>query len=283
MADGTAEEAAGRTADGAAGGGARPGDGSGIDSSRPHSARIWNYLAGGKDYYEVDADAAEKVLAAFPGMRDITRASRAFIGRVVTHLAGQEGIRQFLDIGTGLPTRDNTHEVAQRTAPESRIVYVDNDPLVLVHARALLTSSPEGACDYIDADVRDPERILAEAARTLDFSRPVGLMLMGILGLVPDYDEARAVVRRLVDALPPGSFLGLNDGSTADPVYVQAIEGHNARGTATPYTPRDPEEIAGFFEGLELLEPGVVSCSRWRPEGEPGPETAVYGGLARKP
>jgi O-methyltransferase involved in polyketide biosynthesis len=262
---------------------ARPGGGSGIDSSRPHSARIWNYLAGGKDYYVVDAEAAEKVLAAFPGMRDITRTSRAFIGRVVRHLAGEEGIRQFLDIGTGLPTRDNTHEVAQRTAPESRIVYVDNDPLVLVHARALLTSSPEGACDYIDADVRDPDRILEEAARTLDLSRPVGLMLMGILGLVPDYDEARAVVRRLTDALPPGSFLGLNDGSTSDPAYVGAIESHNARGTATPYTPRTPEQIADYFEGLELLEPGVVSCSRWRPEGTPGPETAVYGGLARKP
>ncbi|MTE19777.1 SAM-dependent methyltransferase [Streptomyces sp. TRM43335] len=261
---------------------ARPGAG-GIDSSRPHSARIWNYLAGGKDYYEVDADAAEKVLAVFPGMRDVTRASRAFIGRVVTHLAGEVGIRQFLDIGTGLPTRDNTHEVAQRVAPESRIVYVDNDPLVLVHARALLTSSPEGACDYIDADVRDPDRILAEAARTLDLSRPVGLMLMGILGLVPDYDEARSVVRRLLDALPSGSYLGLNDGATTDPAYVEAIERHNARGPATPYTPRDPESIAGFFEGSELLDPGVVSCSRWRPEGEPGPEVAVYGGLARKP
>ncbi|MGK5500581.1 SAM-dependent methyltransferase [Streptomyces sp. URMC 125] len=260
---------------------ARPGAG-GIDSSRPHSARIWNYLAGGKDYYEVDAEAAEKVLAVFPGMRDITRTSRAFIGRVVTHLAGEAGVRQFLDIGTGLPTRDNTHEVAQRVAPGSRVVYVDNDPLVLVHARALLTSSPEGACDYIDADVRDPDRILEEAARTLDLSRPVGLMLMGILGLVPDYDQARSVVRRLLDALPPGSYLGLNDGSTTDPAYVESIERHNARGPATPYTPRSPEQIAGFFEGLELLEPGVVPCSLWRPEGEPGPEAAVYGGLARK-
>ncbi|WP_344631805.1 SAM-dependent methyltransferase [Streptomyces glaucosporus] len=260
--------------------------GSRIDTSRPHSARIWNYLAGGKDYYEVDAEAAEKVLAVFPGMRDITLASRAFIGRVVRHLAGREGIRQFLDIGTGLPTRDNTHEVAQRVAPECRVVYADNDPVVLLHAEALLTSSPEGACDYIDADVRDPEAILERAARTLDFSRPVGLMLMGILGLVPDHDEARSVVRRLLDALPPGSFLGLNDGSTTDPAYVRAIEAHNARGTATPYTPRSPERIAAFFDGLELLDPGVVPCSRWRPEnasGEPPAEVAVFGGLGRKP
>ncbi len=158
--------------------------------------------------------------------------------------------------------------------------------MVLLHAEALLTSSPEGACDYIDADVRDPERILEQAARTLDFSRPVGLMLMGILGLVPDHDEARSVVRRLLDALPSGSFLALNDGSTADPTYVASIEAHNARGTATPYTPRDPEEIAAFFDGLELLDPGVVSCSRWRPEGtsdQVPAEVAVHGGVGRKP
>ena len=263
--------------------------GPGIDTTRPHSARIWNYLAGGKDYYEADADAAERVLAVFPGMRDITRASRAFIGRVVRHLAGEAGIRQFLDIGTGLPTADNTHEIAQRVAPECRIVYVDNDPLVLVHAQALLTSSPQGACDYLDADVRDTDTILRQAARTLDFSRPVGLMLMGILGLVPDYDEARAAVRRLLDALPPGSFLGLNDGTITEPAYVEAIERHNARGAATPYTPRSPEQIAAFFDGLELLDPGVVSCSRWRPEptpshrsGEPPAEVAVFGGVGRK-
>ncbi|AXK34809.1 SAM-dependent methyltransferase [Streptomyces armeniacus] len=256
-----------------------------MDSSRPHSARIWNYLVGGKDFYPVDAEAAERVLAVFPGMRDITFQSRAFIGRVVRHLAGEAGIRQFLDIGTGLPTQDNTHEVAQRVAPECRIVYVDNDPLVLAHARALLASSPEGACDYIDADVRDPDRILQRAADTLDFSRPVGLMLMGILGLVPDYDEARDVVRRLLDALPPGSYLGLNDGSATDPAYVEAIRRHNESSGATPYTPRTPEEITGFFDGLEMLTPGVVTCSQWRleiaPFGTPE-EVAVYGGLARK-
>ncbi|AXK34082.1 SAM-dependent methyltransferase [Streptomyces armeniacus] len=259
--------------------------GDGIDNTRPHSARIWNYLADGKDYYQVDAEAAERVLAVFPGMREITYQSRAFIGRVVRHLAGEAGIRQFLDIGTGLPTQDNTHEVAQRQAPHCRIVYVDNDPLVLAHARALLSSAPEGACDYVDADVREPEKILRDAAATLDFSRPVGLMLMGILGLVPDYDEARAVVRRLVAALPPGSYVGVNDGSATDPAYVEAMRRHNESSGANPYTPRTPEEIAGFLDGLQVLSPGVVTCSRWRLEATPleqPEEVAVYGGLARK-
>jgi hypothetical protein len=258
-----------------------------LDSSRPHSARMWNYLAGGQDYYEADADAAEALLAVFPGMRDITRHSRSFIGRVVRHLAGEAGIRQFLDIGTGLPTHDNTHEVAQRVAPECRIVYVDNDPLVLAHARALLNSAPEGACDYIDADVRDPGVILGQAARTLDFSRPVGLMLMGILGLIPDDDEARSVVRHLLDALPPGSYLALNDGTGTDPEYVTAIRNHNARSGANPYTPRSPGQLARFFDGLEMIGPGIVTCSRWNlefstPFGEPA-EVAVFGGVGRKP
>lgn len=251
----------------------------------PHSARIWNYLLGGKDNYPADRAAGDKVCAVFPGMVDITRHSRAFIGRAVRYMAEQGGVRQFLDIGTGLPTVDNTHEIAQRVAPESRIVYVDNDPLVLVHAQALLTSRPEGVTAYIDADVRDPEYILREASRTLDFDRPVGLMLMGILGLVPDYDEARAIVNRLMDALVPGSFLGLNDGADTDPAYVRALSGHNKGGGVAPYTPRSPRQIAGYFEGLELLEPGVTSCSRWRPEatpwGEPE-EVAVFGGVARK-
>ncbi|MCF6526607.1 SAM-dependent methyltransferase [Streptomyces sp. JJ36] len=256
-----------------------------LDTSVPHSARIWNYLLGGKDNYPVDRAAGDKVLELFPGMVDITRHSRAFIGRVVRYLAGEAGIRQFLDIGTGLPTVDNTHEIAQRVAPECRIVYVDNDPLVLAHAQALLTSTPEGATAYLDADVRDPEHILREATATLDLDRPVGLMLMGILGLVEDYDQARAIVRRLMDALPPGSYLGLNDGADTDPDYVEAIRRHNAASGAVSYTPRSPEQIAGFFEGLELLEPGVVSCPHWRPEalpfGEP-PVIAAYGGLARK-
>ncbi|WP_206441163.1 SAM-dependent methyltransferase [Streptomyces boncukensis] len=257
----------------------------GIDTTVPHSARIWNYLLGGKDNYAVDRAAGDGVCAVFPGMVDITRHSRAFIGRVVRHLAQEDGIRQFLDIGTGLPTVDNTHEIAQRVAPESRVVYVDNDPLVLAHAHALLTSTPQGSTAYIDADVRDPDRILRQAAGTLDFDRPVGLMLMGILGLVGDDEEPRAIVRRLLDALPPGSWLGLNDGADTDPAYVEAIARFNAKSGAVPYTPRSPEAIAGYFEGLELVEPGVVSCSRWRLENLPfdePDEVAVFGGLARK-
>jgi hypothetical protein len=257
-----------------------------IDSSVPHSARIWNYLLGGKDNYPVDRAAGDKILEVFPGMADIARQSRYMLTRVVGHLAGEAGIRQFLDIGTGLPTVDNTHEVAQRIAPESRIVYADNDPLVLVHAEALLTSTPEGTCAYIEADVRNPEAILAEAARTLDFSEPVGLMLMGILGLVRDFDEACSIVKTLVAALPPGSYLALYDGSTTDPTYVRVIEGFNSNSGANPYTPRDPEKIGALFEGLELLEPGIVSVARWRPEpnefGEPA-EVSCHGGLAFKP
>ncbi|SDJ56000.1 SAM-dependent methyltransferase [Streptomyces indicus] len=257
-----------------------------IDVSRPHSARIWNYLLGGKDNYEVDRMAGDKVVEVYPGMRDVTRQSRLMLTRVVSHLAGEAGIRQFLDIGTGLPSANNTHEVAQSIAPDARIVYVDNDPLVLVHAQALLTSTPEGACDYIEADVRDPETILREAARTLDFSQPVALMLMGILGLVTDEQKPQALVDRLLAALPSGSYLALYDGSDADPAYVEAITRHNKNSGAVPYTPRSIEQIARYFDGLELLEPGVVSVERWRPEpnrwGEAVPVSCA-GGVARKP
>lgn len=256
-----------------------------IDTSVPHSARVWNYLLGGKDNYPVDRQAGEAVLRVFPGMADIARQSRYMLTRVVRYLAGEAGIRQFLDIGTGLPTVDNTHEVAQRVAPESRIVYVDNDPLVLRHAEALLTSAPEGVTDYIQADVRDPEFILREAARTLDFGRPTALMLMGIMGLVADYEQARTIVRRLVEAVPSGSYLALYDGTNTDPAYVQALGGYN-KGGGVPYIPRSPEQIEDFFAGLEVLEPGVVSVSAWRAESSrwgAAPEVACWGGLARKP
>ncbi len=257
-----------------------------LDTSVPHSARIWNYLLGGKDHYPVDQAAGDKIRETFPGMADIACQSRYMLSRVVRYLAGEASIRQFLDIGTGLPTVDNTHEVAQRVAPESRIVYVDNDPLVLVHAQALLTSTPEGACDYIEADVRDPDTILRESARTLDLTQPTALMLMGILGLVSDYDQARSIVSWLMAAVPPGSYLALYDGTDTDPAYVEAIDRFNAGSGAIPYTPRSPQQITGFFDGLELLEPGVVSVSQWRPEpspwGEP-PEVACAGGVARKP
>ena len=258
---------------------------SAIDTTVPHSARVWNYLLGGKDHYPVDRGAGEMVLQVFPGMADLTRQSRLMLVRVVRYLAGEAGIRQFLDIGTGLPTASNTHEVAQDAAAESRIVYVDNDPLVLVHARALLTSTPEGACDYIESDVRKPELILAEAARTLDFTRPTALMLMGILGLVEDFDQARSIVSRLMDALPSGSYLAVYDGADTDPAYVEAIRRYNAGSGAAPYTPRSPEQISRYFDGLELLPPGVVTVSRWRPDpgGQGATEVSCAGGVGRKP
>jgi S-adenosyl methyltransferase len=258
----------------------------GIDTSVPHSARVWNYWLGGKDYFEVDKQVGDQVRDAYPGIVDIARHSRAFLCRAVRYLAGEVGIRQYLDIGTGLPTADNTHEVAQRIAPESRIVYVDNDPLVLVHAQALLASTPEGACDYIDANVHDPERILRVAAHTLDFDRPIGLMLLGIMGNVLDDAEAYAIERRLVDSLAPGSYVVFEDGTKiVNP--EAAIEAERRRAEAgDPYRLRTPEEVAPFFEGLEILEPGIVSVSQWRPEaipwGEPEPVDALCA-VARKP
>src|SRR6266496_3356023 len=176
-----------------------------LDTHVPHSARVWNYWLGGKDNFAADRATGDKVLQVYPEIVEVARVSRAFLGRAVRYLAGEVGIRQFLDIGTGLPTANNTHEVAQRVAPSARIVYVDNDPLVLAHARALLTSSPQGATDYLDADLRDPDRILQGAAETLDFTQPVALMMLGILGYVADYDEARSIVRRLLDALSSGT------------------------------------------------------------------------------
>ena len=258
-----------------------------IDTSRPHSARMWNYWVGGKDYYEIDKQVGDQVAAAYPGVSDVARHSRVALGRMVRYLTAEEGIRQFLDVGTGLPTHDNTHEVAQRIAPESRVVYVDNDPLVLVHARALLVGRPEGRTDYIECDVRDPERILAGAARTLDFTRPIGLIMFGIMGNVVDDDEAYAIVRRFVDALAPGSFLALNDGtgSVDKQAREEAIRIAVERGS-TPYIDRSPEQLAEFFTGLELLEPGIVSTSRWRPEATPfgaPPEVDAACGLGRKP
>ncbi len=257
--------------------------GTAIDTTVPHSARIWNYWLGGKDNYAVDRAAGGQYAEVFPGIVDVARTSRAFLTRAVRYLAGEAGIRQFLDIGTGLPTLDNTHEVAQRVAPESRIVYVDNDPLVLAHARALLTSTREGACDYIDADLRDPAAILDAAAGQLDFTRPIALMLMGIMGHFTD-EEAYPIVSRLLDGLPSGSYFALNDGVDLNEAFNQAQRGYNQSG-AVPYHLRSPEQIARFFEGLELVEPGVVPVPRWRPDpdeaGTPA-EDLAYGGVGRK-
>jgi hypothetical protein len=273
----------------AAGGGSETADSTaqtGIDTTVPHSARIWNYWLGGKDNFAVDRAAGDAWTATFPGMRDIARASRGFLIRSIAYLADDAGIRQFLDVGTGLPTANNTHQVAQRIAREARIVYVDNDPLVLAHARALLTSTPEGATAYIHADLRDPEKILAEAADTLDFTKPVALILSGVLGHVVDIDQARSIVRGLLAGLPSGSYLSLNDGTSviARDQLEQATQDYNDSG-ALPYVQRTPKEIASFFEGLELVEPGVVSCPRWRPDPVLGnqPELDAFGGVGRKP
>ncbi|RKS72205.1 S-adenosyl methyltransferase [Actinomadura pelletieri DSM 43383] len=253
----------------------------------PQSARIWNYWLGGKDNYPADRTAGDRFVAVYPQIVDIARQSRAFLSRAVRYLAAEAGVRQFLDIGTGLPTVDNTHEVAQRAAPDAHVVYVDNDPLVLSHARALLTSTPEGATSYIEADLRHPDRILDGAARTLDLDRPVALMLLNILGHVPRYDEARSIVARLVGALAPGSHLTVADSTdvfTGERFHA-AIKMWN-QASDTPYYLRTPEMIAGFFEGLEVLEPGVVPVTRWRAapgsSGEPD-EVDEFCAVGRKP
>ncbi len=238
-----------------------------IDTTVPHSARIWNYWLGGKDNYPVDRQAGEQTIAVLPEIVDIARASRLFLARVVRYLAADAGIRQFLDVGTGLPTVNNTHEVAQLVAPESRVVYVDNDPLVLTHARALLTSSPEGATDYIEADARDVDAILEGAAATLDFTRPVAITMLGILPFIGDDEEARGIVSRLLAAVPAGSYLALTHSTSevSGERVIEAVRQWN-QVAPTPYTLRNPEQIIGFFTGLELVDPGLVPCPRWRPD-----------------
>ena len=254
-----------------------------IDTSVPHSARFWNYLVGGKDNFEADRAAARIVLETVPSLASIARSGREFLGRAVRFLTAEAGLRQFLDIGTGIPTADNTHEVAQRVAPDARIVYVDNDPIVLVHARSLLPSTPEGATDFIDADIRDPDLILREAARTLDFGRPVGLMLVGILNFVTDDSQASALVARLLAAVPSGSYLVVQHPASEDEALVEATRRWSEMG-ADPLVCRSRAEVARFFDGLILLEPGVVTLNEWRPE--PSTQTDVvpsYAAVGRKP
>ncbi|MEV8086283.1 SAM-dependent methyltransferase [Streptomyces nigra] len=256
-----------------------------IDTSVPHSARIWNYWLGGKDNHPVDREAGDAYTAVYPGIVTIARSSRAFLGRAIHHLVAEAGVRQFLDVGTGLPTADSTHDVAQRLAPESRIVYVDHDPLVLTHARTLLTSTAEGVTAYEHLSLDEPEKILDAASRTLDLSRPTALILSNILGHVDGHDRARDLVRRLLAGLPSGSWLCVNDGSLGtDADYERAQDAYNSSG-AVPYHLRPVAEIEAYFEGLELLEPGVVSVPLWRPEpGEEEPRPiGQHGGLGRKP
>jgi S-adenosyl methyltransferase len=257
-----------------------------FDTSVAHVARVYNYWLGGKDNFAADRAAGEQAIKAFPDIVLSARANRAFLARTVRFLAGEAGIRQFLDIGTGIPSANNTHEVAQSVAPESRIVYVDNDPVVLTHARALLTSDPAGATAYIDADLREPERILEGAARLLDFSRPVAVMLMAILQHLHEEDDPYRVVATLADAVPPGSFLALSH--PAKDINAEAMakmaESLNKM-MAEKVTFRDRPAVARFFDGLDLVEPGMVQASKWRPttETEATSPAALWGGVARKP
>ena len=238
---------------------------SGLDITVPHSARIWNYWLGGKDNYTVDRELGDKLREVYPAIVDLARSDRQFLRRAVRYLTGIAEVRQFLDIGTGLPTADNTHEVAQEVAPATRVVYVDNDPLVLVHARALLRSGPEGASSYIDADFRAPDTILEAAAATLDFSRPIAVMLLGILGHFSDDDEAAPLIRRIMDATAPGSYLVIAHGSSTSEGLLEAARRYRESG-AESYTLRSPEQLARFFEGLELVPPGLVPVPQWRPD-----------------
>ncbi|WP_200216220.1 SAM-dependent methyltransferase [Micromonospora coerulea] len=264
-----------------------------IDTSVPHPARRYNYWLGGKDNFQADRESGDALAERFPTIRISALENRRFLQRAVGHLARSAGIRQFLDIGTGIPTADNTHEVAQAIDPTARVVYVDNDPIVLAHARALLTSSAQGATAYIDADLRDPDRILGhpDLRRTLDLSQPVALMLVAVLHFVPDGDDPYGVVTRLLDALPSGSYLAASH-VTYDYLPPQLAE--EARGAARGGGPhgvinlRGLDEFSRFFDGLEVVEPGIRSVAEWRAEGEPQPrpsvvEVSMYGGVARKP
>lgn len=259
-----------------------------IDTTVPVSARIWNYWMGGKDYYEVDQEAGNQFLSLYPGIADMARASRLFISRVVSYLARDMGIRQFLDIGTGLPSNDNTHEVAQRIAPDCRVVYVDNDPLVLTHARALLTGK-RGTTDYIDADLNRPADVLRIAREKLDFSRPVAVMLMGVLGHIGNPQEgndqfAKSVVDQLKQALPTGGYLALYEATDTMPAHNEAIRIYNETGAA-PYYLRSTNQIASFFEGLDAVEPGVVPIQQWRGDEKSAHLPAdinAWGGVAVK-
>ena len=265
-----------------------PGLSSRLNTSVAHPARRYNYWLGGKDNFAADRESGDAVAAVFPTIRTAARENRAFLRRAVTFLGEEAGIRQFLDIGTGLPTADNTHEVAQAIAPESRIVYVDNDPLVLVHARALLTSSPEGASAYVDADLREPDKILGDAdvRHALDFSRPMALMLVAILHFVPDEADPYGIVARLVGALPSGSFLVISHAS--GDFWTPELNADIAAGRYGVFWPRPRAEFARFLDGLELVSPGIVSVADWRAEDEPPPrptaaDTATYGAVARVP
>ena len=255
-----------------------------IDTTVPHSARIWNYWLGGKDHYPVDRQAGDRYREIFPGIVDTAWGIRHFMARSVRYLAGEAGVRQFLDIGTGLPTVDNTHEVAQAAAPDSRIVYVDNDPLVLAHARALLTSNARGACDYVDADMHTPEAVWSAAARTLDFRNPVAVLFLGVLGHVQDDSEAQAVVTAITGKLASGSYLVIADSIDEGDSHRAAQKNYTQTG-AVPYRLRNAGQIQGYFTGLRLVDPGLVDVNSWRPDPSPDDKpkpVLTLGGVAVK-
>jgi hypothetical protein len=267
--------------------------GTGIDPTVPHTARIWNYWLGGKDNYAVDREAGDAVTAVYPQILVNAREARGFLKRVVRFLAGEAGIRQFLDIGTGLPVADNTHEVAQRIAPDARVVYADNDPLVLAHARALLVGTPEGATKYLHADIRDVDSLMTRAAEVLDFTEPVAVLILGVFGHIHDTDEARSLVTQICARMPSGSYLVISDGTLNE--ERRKLEGERVGDSVMRYRAREPEEIASFSDGLEWVEPGFCSVSLWRPDVSPDDPVdnvrpiaapspvGQYGGVARKP
>jgi len=262
----------------------------GIDAAKPHTARIYDYYLGGKDNFAADRRTAERAMQSWPAVRTAVRENRAFLGRAVRFLVAEAGVRQFLDIGTGLPSANNVHEVAQGLVPSCRVVYVDNDPIVLAHARALLTSSPEGETAYIHADLREPGKILGDPVtrQTLDFTQPVALMLVAVLHFVPDGDGPRQIMDTLLDALPSGSYLAASHVTPEhDPEGVGGlVRAYQASGL--PAQARTADEFADLvFRGLELVDPGLVLVSEWRPDGAgPRPlaaEVNWYGAIARKP
>jgi S-adenosyl methyltransferase len=255
-----------------------------FDTSVAHIARVYDYWLGGKDNYAADREAGDAVIETYPYVVAGVRANRAYLARVVRYLAGEAGIRQFLDIGTGIPTANNTHEVAQAVAPDSRVVYVDNDPVVLAHARALLTS-PDGGTDYIDADFREIDRILASASRTLDFSRPVAIMLIALLHLIDDDADPHGIVAKLLAAVPSGSYLVISHLSSDIAAAARAQATERLRQLMhEKQTLRSREEVAAFFTGLDMVEPGLVRIPEWRPYNEADAQkpSALWGGVARK-
>jgi O-methyltransferase involved in polyketide biosynthesis len=258
----------------------------GFDARAATSARVYDYWLGGKDNFAADRIAAEAAIDAYPAIRLTARANRAFLMRTVSYLAGDQGIRQFLDIGAGLPTACNTHEIAQSIAPASRIVYVDNDPMVVCHARALLSSTPQGITACVGADLRDTAAVLTQAAEDLDFTRPVAIMLLAVLDHLPDLDQALRIVARLMAAVPPGSFLVISHAaSDIDPdeaaEMIGCLNQHLAEGN---YIGRPRDVVARFFDGLELVEPGVVKVTQWHPRSwlEARGPASLWGGMARQ-